>query len=92
MFWPLRKGYYTHITFNDNAIINILNLLEEIKDGNPLYTGISDSAYMKGIKKEYKKEGGGGVLHQWSHRQKQPDSQCFKLCPVGCHKLKAEYL
>jgi len=19
MFWPLRKGYYTHITFNDNA-------------------------------------------------------------------------
>lgn len=32
MFYPLRKGYYTHITFNDNAIVNILTLLREITD------------------------------------------------------------
>lgn len=29
-FFPLRKGYYTHITFNDNAMINVLKLMREI--------------------------------------------------------------
>src|SRR5690606_36220823 len=23
-FYPLRKGYYTHITYNDNAMVNVL--------------------------------------------------------------------
>lgn len=57
MFYPLRKGYYTHITFNDNAIVNILTLLGEIKNGNKIYSGLitaiqSDrigAAYNKGI-------------------------------------------
>jgi PelA/Pel-15E family pectate lyase len=26
-FFPLRKGYYTRITFNDNAMVNVLTLL-----------------------------------------------------------------
>ncbi len=55
MFWPLRQGYYTHITFNDNAIVNILSLLREIKDGNPLLTKITDPVYLKRIKKAYNK-------------------------------------
>ena len=29
-FFPLRKGYYTHITFNDNAMIGVLKLLREV--------------------------------------------------------------
>jgi PelA/Pel-15E family pectate lyase len=28
--FPLRKGYYTHITFNDDAIIGVLKVLREI--------------------------------------------------------------
>ncbi|HOU31300.1 MAG TPA: pectate lyase, partial [Bacteroidales bacterium] len=32
MFWPLRKGYYSHITFNDNATVNILRLLKDINE------------------------------------------------------------
>lgn len=36
-FYPLREGYYTHITFNDNATANILRLLKDIFDENPLY-------------------------------------------------------
>lgn len=28
-FYPLRKGYYTHITFNDNAMINVMRLLRD---------------------------------------------------------------
>lgn len=40
MFYPLRKGYYTRITFNDNAIVNILNMLREIINGIPLYKSV----------------------------------------------------
>lgn len=29
-FYPLRKGYYSHITFNDNAMINVMRLLRDI--------------------------------------------------------------
>jgi pectinesterase len=58
MFYPLRKGYYTHITFNDNATYNLLELLKDIFNRKPLYESIvtakeiSDSrkAYEKGIK------------------------------------------
>ncbi len=29
-YFPLKKGYYTHITFNDDAIIGVLKLLRDI--------------------------------------------------------------
>ncbi|RPI28361.1 MAG: pectate lyase [Acidobacteria bacterium] len=29
-FFPLRQGYYSHITYNDNAMVNVLSLLGEI--------------------------------------------------------------
>jgi PelA/Pel-15E family pectate lyase len=29
-FYPLKKGYYTHITFNDDAMIGVLHLLRDI--------------------------------------------------------------
>tara|TARA_R110002051_G_scaffold229291_1_gene291282 strand:+ start:5828 stop:7855 length:2028 start_codon:yes stop_codon:yes gene_type:complete len=31
-FYPLHKGYYTHITYNDDSMVNILKILSEIKD------------------------------------------------------------
>lgn len=31
-FYPLHKGYYTHITFNDNAMIGVMNLLRDIAE------------------------------------------------------------
>ena len=57
MFFPVRKGYYTHITFNDNAIVNILLMLRDIRDKKPLFETITgrdnlgrvDKAYNKGI-------------------------------------------
>lgn len=55
MFWPLRQGYYTHITFNDNAIVNILNLLGEIKDGDPIFKSITTRENFNRIKKAYNK-------------------------------------
>ena len=38
-FWPDPTGYQTHITFNDYAITNTLNLFHEIIDGKYPYDG-----------------------------------------------------
>lgn len=32
-FFPLRKGYYTHITYNDDAMVNTLELLRDLASG-----------------------------------------------------------
>ena len=42
-FWPRNKGYYTHITYNDNAMINVMELLREIYEKKAPYTFIPDS-------------------------------------------------
>jgi pectinesterase len=55
MFYPLRKGYYTHITFNDNAIVNILELLRDISEKKSLYASITNDDYLALSKKAYQK-------------------------------------
>ncbi|WP_309005771.1 pectate lyase [Pelagicoccus sp. SDUM812005] len=32
-FYPLRKGYYSHITYNDDAMVRVLRLLQEVEQG-----------------------------------------------------------
>ena len=32
-FFPLRPGYYTHVTFNDNAMVNVLTVLRDAAAG-----------------------------------------------------------
>ena len=73
-FYPLKKGYYTHITYNDDSMVNILNVLKEIKDKTNFYSiQPSDevlakvtTAFNKGIdciiKTQYKQN---GVLTSW---------------------------
>ena len=36
-FYPLREGYYSHITFNDDAMVNIMGVLKEIYSENSIY-------------------------------------------------------
>jgi PelA/Pel-15E family pectate lyase len=36
-YFPLRKGYYTHITFNDGAMVGVLGLLRAVTRQNPEY-------------------------------------------------------
>ena len=36
-FFPLREGYYTRITYNDNAMVNVLALLRDASRGEPPY-------------------------------------------------------
>lgn len=55
MFFPLRKGYYTHITFNDNAIVNILDMLSDINNETPLYSFIAAGDIVKKTKVSFKK-------------------------------------
>lgn len=55
MFWPLKKGYYTHITFNDNAIVNILTMLRDIRDKKPLYASVTSTENMVRVEKAYTK-------------------------------------
>lgn len=68
-FYPLKKGYYTHITYNDDSMANILNLFKELKNNSNFYS-ISpsteiikklDIGFNKGIdcilKSQYKQNG-----------------------------------
>ena len=36
-FWPLRKGYYSRITYNDGAMIRALTILHDVAGGQPPY-------------------------------------------------------
>ena len=39
-FFPLRKGYHAHITYNDGAMINALQLLRDVAQGRPPFQDI----------------------------------------------------
>ena len=36
-FWPLRKGYYSHITFNDGAMIRVMEVIRDVAKGEEPY-------------------------------------------------------
>jgi PelA/Pel-15E family pectate lyase len=36
-FFPLRAGYYTRITYNDDAMVRVLNLLRDVSEGRSPY-------------------------------------------------------
>lgn len=42
-FFPHRKGYYTRITFNDGAMVSVLDFLDEVAGGGESY-GFVDAA------------------------------------------------
>ena len=73
-FYPLRKGYYSRITYNDDSMVNILKLLKEIKDQTDFFSikppdrviEKAEEAFNKGIdcilKTQYRQK---GVLTSW---------------------------
>ncbi len=46
-FYPLRRGYWDHITFNDNAMVNVLYLLQEVVDEKNYNYAFLDEEYRK---------------------------------------------
>ena len=53
MFYPLKKGYYTHITFNDDAHTRLLKLLKEINERKPLFAFVTDAKLLADSKKAW---------------------------------------
>lgn len=49
-YYPLRKGYYTHITYNDNAMVGVLELLRYVARRRPDYTFVDDARRQKSEK------------------------------------------
>ncbi len=48
-FFPDTSGYRKHITYNDNAMVNVLNLLEDVSSGTN-YTGLVDKSFIDSTK------------------------------------------
>lgn len=46
-FYPRSKGYYVHITYNDNAMIRVMNLLREVYEKKAPYTFLSKDVCRK---------------------------------------------
>lgn len=46
-YYPLRKGYYTHITYNDNAMVGVLELLRDVARRLPDYTFVEEARRLK---------------------------------------------
>ena len=42
-FWPLRKGYHAHITFNDDAMIRVLTVLKGVVDREAPYAFVNET-------------------------------------------------
>ena len=42
-FFPLREGYYSHITYNDDAMVNVLTLLRDVAAGRPPFAFVSQA-------------------------------------------------
>ena len=92
-FYPLKKGYYTHITYNDDSMVNILKLLEEVKNDTGFYSikpsqEVIDKievAFNKGIdcilKTQYKQN---GVLTSWCA---QHDEKTFEPAKARAYEL-----
>lgn len=54
-FYPLKKGYYTHITFNDDLMVNILNLLQALKDKPDYYSIVLNDEMLQRVNKAFEK-------------------------------------
>ncbi len=42
-FWPLRGDYYDHITFNDGAMIRVMQVLQGVASGRPPYAFVDEA-------------------------------------------------
>ena len=42
-YYPIKKGYYQHITFNDNAMIGVMRLLRDVAQHKPDYAFVDEA-------------------------------------------------
>jgi pectinesterase len=92
-FYPLRKGYYSHITYNDDSMVLIMKALQELKNKTGYYSiepsestlKKINNAFEKGIdcilKTQYKQQ---GVLTGWCA---QHDTLTFQPAKARTYEL-----
>lgn len=51
-FYPLREGYYSHVTFNDDAMIQVMELLRDIAAGHAPYTFVDRQSRKQSVHAE----------------------------------------
>ena len=49
-YYPLRHGYYTHITYNDDAMVGVLELLRDVARRETAYTFVDEARRLKSEK------------------------------------------
>ena len=49
-YFPLRRGYYSHITYNDNAMAGVLELLRDVARGQSVYAFVDEARRAKSDK------------------------------------------
>ena len=49
-FYPLRKGYYSHITYNDGAMIRVMEVVREVAVGRAPYDFVDEERRAKAAK------------------------------------------
>jgi pectinesterase len=54
-FFPLIKGYYSHITYNDDAMVGVLELLNELKNKSSFYSIVPSAEILQKIEKAFSK-------------------------------------
>lgn len=55
-FWPEMRGYQIHITFNDDAIVNTMRIIRDIRDGKEPYDGdLTDKSLNKRLSDAFDK-------------------------------------
>ena len=54
-FYPLKKGYYTHITYNDDSMVNILSAMRQISEESDFYSIKPSKEVVKKCKKAFEK-------------------------------------
>ena len=56
-FWPVNRGYQKHITYNDGAMLTTMEIIRDLRDGNPPFQNLVtrqmrarlDSAFRRGV-------------------------------------------
>lgn len=54
-FYPLKKGYYTHITYNDDSMVRIMNVMKEIGNQTDFYSIKPSKEIIEKAKKSFEK-------------------------------------
>ena len=53
-FFPLREGYYSHITFNDDAMIGVMRFLKDVTEKKTEYAFVDDGRKLKAAEAVHK--------------------------------------